>query len=77
MSTEDEEYKGHKIRVEGEGKEATVHIDDEKYDVGVTTDGEYFLDVYAYDRSDDLMEVVKQYIDFVEETETTDEEDEQ
>lgn len=78
MEPEHEEYKGHRIelrpreaaaatlRAEGTGGESKPEllIDNAPIQYGQFPDGTYFLREYAYDPTDNLMELARRFIDY-------------
>ena len=76
MEAKSEEYKGHRIELrsrqdeallarEGEGSgEPELLIDDEPIRYGQLPDGSYALHDYAYDWTDDLIELAKRFVDY-------------
>jgi hypothetical protein len=58
-----ETYKGHEILIPGDERRKKLFIDGRPVHYGVAN-GEYYLDVYAYDRGNSLDEVIKRYIDY-------------
>ena len=82
MEPEREEYKGHSIelrarevREEVRAREAEreeeleLLIDDEPVRYGQLPDGRYALEEYAYDWTDDLMDLAQRFIDYRERAE--------
>jgi hypothetical protein len=64
MKAESHEYEGRKIEVrEREGKRELL-IDNKTVRYGQLPNGKYFLRDYAYDWSDDLVEVARRYIKY-------------
>ena len=79
MQPERQEYKGHRIELrpresrEGvrareaeRGEERELLIDDQPVRYGQLPDGRYALEEYAYDWTDDLMDLAQRYIDYRE-----------
>jgi hypothetical protein len=76
MEPERQEYKGHRIELRApEGREVRAReaereeelellIDDEPVRYGRLPDGQYALHEYAYDWSDDLMDLARRFIDY-------------
>ena len=68
MEPERQEYKGHRIELrahEGElEEELELLIDDEPVRYGQLPDGLYFLQEYAYDWTDSLMDLTIRLIDY-------------
>ena len=58
-------YKGHAVVIPDDERGKRISIDGRSVHYGVTDGGEYYLDVYAYDRAKSLDEVVKRYIDYL------------
>jgi hypothetical protein len=81
MEPEREEYKGHRIELRPrEGREAEreedldlqdleLHIDEQPVRFGQLPDGRYALEEYAFDWSDDLMDLARRFIDYRERAE--------
>ena len=64
MKPESHEYEGHRIEFrEREGKRELL-IDNKAVRYGQLPNGKYFLRDYAYDWSDDLVEVARRYIKY-------------
>lgn len=64
MKREREEYQGHVISLrEVEGK-PELYIDNMPVRYGRLADGQYFLHDYAFDWTDDLIELARRYIDY-------------
>lgn len=76
MEPEHHEYKGHRIELrQREGREALVAraeregelellIDDEPVRYGQLPSGQYALEKYAYDWTDDLIDLAQRFIDY-------------
>ena len=78
MEPDRQEYKGHRIEERArEGREEEVRaretereeelellIDDEPIRYGQLPDGRYALEGYAYDWTDDLMDLARRFIDY-------------
>ena len=76
MEPERQEYKGHTIELRApEGREVRVGaaeheeklellIDGESVRYGQLPDGRYALEEYAYDWTDDLMDLAQRFIDY-------------
>ena len=76
MEPERHEYKGHRIELrQGEGREERAGaaereeelellIDDESVRYSQLPDGRYALEDYAYDWTDDLMDLAQRFIDY-------------
>ncbi|MBA3490701.1 MAG: twin-arginine translocation pathway signal protein [Rubrobacteraceae bacterium] len=81
MEPERHEYKGHSIELrQREGREVSARaaegeeelellIDDESVRYGQLPDGQYALEEYAYDWTDDLLDLAQRYIDYRERAE--------
>jgi hypothetical protein len=82
MEPERHEYKGHRIELRArEGREELrarevereeeleLLIDDEPVRCGQLPDGRYALEQYAYDWTDDLMDLAQRFIDYRERVE--------
>ena len=78
MEPERHEYRGHNIELRArEGREERVGaaeheeelellIDDETVRYGQLPDGQYALEEYAYDWTDDLLDLAQRFIDYRE-----------
>ena len=79
MEPERQEYKGHRIELRArEGREELrareaereeeleLLIDDEPVRYGQLPDGRYALEEYAYDWTDNLMDLARRFIDYRE-----------
>jgi hypothetical protein len=76
MELERQEYKGHRIELRARGadelraregepiNESELLIDDEPIRYGQLPDGRYALHEYAYDWSDNLMDLARRFIDY-------------
>ncbi len=76
MEPERQEYKGHRIELRAREAhelrapeverepELELLIDDEPIRYGQLPDGLYFLHVYAYDWSDNLIDLARRFIDY-------------
>jgi hypothetical protein len=73
MEPQRHEYKGHSIELRARGErvaaaegeeELELLIDDESVRYGRLPDGSYALEEYAYDWTDDLMDLAQRYIDY-------------
>jgi len=68
MEPERQEYKGHRIelraRAGARAAEPELLIDEEPIAYGQLPDGQYFLHEYAYDWTDNLMELAQRFIDY-------------
>jgi hypothetical protein len=58
-----QEYKGHRIELRTR-EELELIIDNEPVRYGRLPDGQYALHEYAYDWSDDLMNLARRFIDY-------------
>jgi len=58
------EYKGHRIELRARAQELELLIDDQPIRYRPMSDGTYALDEYAYDRSQNLIDVAKRFIDY-------------
>jgi hypothetical protein len=66
MKFERQQFKGRQIEVR-DGKDGPeLRIDDVPMRYGRLPDGKYFLDDYAYDWADDLVELARRYIAYRE-----------
>jgi hypothetical protein len=66
MKAKRHEYEGHFIEVRPGKELPELLLDNVPTRYGRLPDGSYFLDDYAYDWSDDLIEVARRYIDYRE-----------
>ena len=76
MEPERQQYKGHRIELRAREadelrapeaereEELELLIDDEPVRYGRLPDGQYALHEYAYDWSDDLMDLARRFIDY-------------
>ena len=60
---------GHRIELRKEKGKPVLLMDDRPLRYGQLPDGRYFLDDYAYDWSDDLMEVAERYAAYLKRVE--------
>lgn len=58
------EHEGHTIRLIRAGDGERLYIDDVEVGFGRDDGGLYYLQAYAYDRHESLMEVARRYIDY-------------
>ena len=64
MKQEHQEYEGHRIEIrEREGKFELL-IDNVPIRYGQMHNGMYFLHAYAFDHTDDLMELARRFVDY-------------
>jgi hypothetical protein len=78
MEPEREEYKGHSIELRPRAglaaereedpdlQDLELHIDEQPVRYRQMPDGSYALEEYAYDWTDDLMDLARRYIDYRE-----------
>lgn len=66
MKPERQQYKGRLIEIRDGKRGPELLIDDMPMGYGRLPDGEFFLDDYAYDWSDDLLELARRYISYRE-----------
>ena len=69
MEPQRQEYKIHHIELRARGidereEELELLIDDHPVRYGQFPDGQYFLHEYAYDWTDNLMDLTKRFIDY-------------
>jgi hypothetical protein len=65
MVPEPQEHKGRRVEVQTpDSDEQVLLVDGEPVPYGRLPDGQYFLREYAYDWSDDLMELATRWIDY-------------
>jgi hypothetical protein len=81
MEPERQEYKGHRIELRPrEGRQAEreedldlqdleLHIDEQPVSYGQLPDGRYALEEYAFDWTDNLMDLARRFIDYRERAE--------
>jgi hypothetical protein len=62
MKPESQECEGHRIEVRGRDKKTELRIDDVPVSYGQLPNGQFYLDQYAYDWTDDLMELGRRYV---------------
>jgi hypothetical protein len=60
------EHKGHRVELRGDGPALELRIDGEPVAYDRAPDGRYFLNDYAYDPADDLMDLALRYLDYRE-----------
>jgi len=63
MESKHQEYETHRIEVREREGEPELLIDNVPIRYGQLPDGSYFLHKYAYDWSDNLMELAQRFID--------------
>jgi hypothetical protein len=66
MKPERQQYKGRQIEVREGKRGPELLIDNVPMSYGQLPDGKFFLDDYAYDWSDDLVELARRYISYRE-----------
>lgn len=64
-----ETYNDHEIVIPTDDKSKRISIDGRAIYFDITTNGEYYLDKYAYDRAKSLDEVIKRYLDYLDRVE--------
>lgn len=64
QDTYTETYKNHEIVVRPKGKRTELLIDGVRTKFGQDAGGLFYLQPYAYDRAESLVEVVKRYLDY-------------
>jgi hypothetical protein len=64
MEPERQEHKGHRIELRAREAGPELLIDDEPIRYGRLPDGTYFLNEYAYDWRDNLMDLARRFIDY-------------
>jgi hypothetical protein len=69
MKPERQEYEGHRIELREREDKLELRIDNALVQYGQLPNGQYFLHDYAYEWSDDLMEVAQRFIDHLDRTE--------
>jgi hypothetical protein len=70
MKPQKYEYEGHRVELRQQDSEMELLIDGRPVRYGQLPDGPFYLHDYAYDWSDDLMEVARRYIDYLARVET-------
>ena len=63
MKAQQKDYEGHKIELKKSKGDMQLLIDGLPHRFGRLPDGKYFLDDYAYDWSEDLLELAQRFID--------------
>jgi hypothetical protein len=63
MKPERQKHEGHQIELRERKGEPELLIDNVPVRFGKLPDGKYFLNDYAYDRTDDLMELARRYVE--------------
>jgi hypothetical protein len=64
MKAERTEHAGHRIELRDTHGRIELRIDDARVPYGRFANGKYYLDDYAYDWTDDLMELARRYVDY-------------
>jgi hypothetical protein len=64
MKQERQEYEGHHIELRDREGKPELLIDNIAVSYGQLPDGQYFLYEYAYDWTDNLMELAQRFIDY-------------
>jgi hypothetical protein len=64
MKQERQEHAGHRIEVRERGRETELLIDDVPVRYGRLPNGKYFLHEYAYDWSDNVVDLARRFIDY-------------
>ena len=64
MNRIQDEYQGHKIEIRRIGKKEELLIDDISINYGQLSNDLYFLDKYAYDWKDNLLELSRSFIKY-------------
>ncbi|GGY55210.1 twin-arginine translocation pathway signal protein [Streptomyces tanashiensis] len=64
MGTERRDYEGHRIELVSREVGAELLIDDEQVPYGRLPQGDFFLHDYAYDWTDDLMDLAQRWIEY-------------
>ncbi len=62
MKPESQEYEGHRIEIRESEDRFELLIDNIPIRYGQTHTGMYFLHAYAFDHTDDLMELARRYV---------------
>lgn len=63
MKPEHQEYEGHHVELRERGGKPELLIDNVPIRYGQLANGSYFLHEYAYDWTDNLMELAQRFID--------------
>jgi hypothetical protein len=64
MKPEYQDHEGHRIEIRGSGDTAELLIDNVPIKYGRLPNGKYFLDDYAYDWTDNLMDLARRSISY-------------
>jgi hypothetical protein len=64
MKQERQEHDGHRIELRERGRKTELLIDDVPVRYGRLPNGKYFLHEYAYDWSDDVVDLARKFIDY-------------
>jgi hypothetical protein len=64
MKTERKEYAGRTIELRDREGRPELLIDNTPVPYGRLSNGKYYLDEYAYDWTDDLMELAQRFVDY-------------
>jgi hypothetical protein len=64
MKPEYQEHEGHRIEIRRHGEQTELLVDNVPVKFGQLPNGKYFLDDYAFDWTDDLMELARRYISY-------------
>lgn len=63
MKAQHKDYEGHRIELKTSKDDMQLMIDGVPHGFGQLPDGRYFLDDYAYDWCEDLLELAQRFID--------------
>ena len=64
MKPESQDYEGHRLEIRGSGEKAELLIDNVPVAYGRLPNGKFFLKDYAFDWTDDLMELARRYVSY-------------
>jgi hypothetical protein len=69
MKSDRKTYRGRRIEIRHGEREPELLIDNVPVSYGQLPNGQYFLDQYAYDWTDDLVDLAQRFIDYEEQAE--------
>ena len=69
MKPDRKTYRGRRIEIRRGDREPELLIDNVPVSYGQLPNGQYFLDQYAYDWTDDLVDLAQRFIDYEERAE--------
>jgi hypothetical protein len=64
LSSQRDEYKGHKIEIRKSGEKEELFIDNSSLKYGQLPNGLYFLEKYAFDWKENLTDLSKEFVDY-------------